>query len=63
MHPTIHYEIAKTRGAELRREAERDRIARSGRTPGRGRAQAAARPVTRRLRRMVPASTPPSSCS
>ncbi len=27
MYPTLHYELAKARGADLRRQAERDRAA------------------------------------
>jgi len=31
MYPTLHYELAKARGADLRRRAERDRAARTAR--------------------------------
>ena len=31
MYPTLHYELAKARGADLRRQAERDRAARTAR--------------------------------
>jgi hypothetical protein len=62
MHPTIQYEIAKTLGAELRREAEQDRIARAGRAPARARSQAVPGPMARRLRRTARACPPPS-CS
>ena len=29
MHPTIHFEIAKNRAADMQRRAERDRVARA----------------------------------
>ena len=34
MHPTIHYEIAKARTADMHRQAERDRIARAAKQSG-----------------------------
>jgi len=31
MYPTVHYDLAKVRGADLHRQAERDRAARAAR--------------------------------
>jgi hypothetical protein len=59
MHPTIQYEIAKNRGADLLRRAERDRVARTAhaarqapREPGSGRHLAAPRALALRLLRL-----------
>jgi hypothetical protein len=43
MHPTIQFEIAKTRVADMQHEAERDRTVRIARTPRVPRAPRAAR--------------------
>jgi hypothetical protein len=59
MHPTIHYQIAMNRAADMQRRAERDRVARAAhaarqatREPGSARHLAAPRAFALRLLRL-----------
>jgi hypothetical protein len=53
MHPTISYDLAQARVADLRRQAERGTLARASRRPGR-RGRAGLRPWVLRRTRAVP---------